>query len=112
VALSLVNFVTGFILVNADFVLQASDDESVANMAKTLVHIWRLFPPFLLGEGLVAGHAYSFPFPALRGANWGFQCCPKSGLTTDTRPTIFRAFLSYSTFKMGPVASRVYPPAS
>jgi len=53
----LVNFVTGFILVNADFVLQASDDESVAANARTLVHIWRLFPPFLLGEGLVAGHA-------------------------------------------------------
>ena len=54
-ALSLVNFVTGFVLFNANFVLLTSERDSVRATAMALVHLWRAFPPFLLGEGLVAG---------------------------------------------------------
>ena len=44
VALSLVNFVTGFVLVNADFVLRNSERADVAAVGNTLAHVWRLFP--------------------------------------------------------------------
>ena len=54
VALSLVNFVTGFVLVNADFILRNSEQAEIRATGETLSNVWRLFPPFLLGQGLVA----------------------------------------------------------
>ena len=54
VALSLVNFVTGFVLVNLDFVMRSSEVERTRLLGERLSRAYRAFPPFLLGEGLVA----------------------------------------------------------
>ena len=54
VALSLVNFVTGFVLVNLDFVMRSSEAERTRLLGERLSRAYRAFPPFLLGEGLVA----------------------------------------------------------
>ena len=54
VALSLVNFVTGFVLVNLDFVMRSSEVDATRLAGERLSRAYRAFPPFLLGEGLVA----------------------------------------------------------
>lgn len=54
VALSVVNFVTGFVLVNLNYVMRTSEHEGTARTGEGLAHVWRIFPPFLLGEGLIA----------------------------------------------------------
>ena len=53
VALSVVNFVTGFVLVNLDYVMRTSEHAGTAKTGEGLAHVWRIFPPFLLGEGLI-----------------------------------------------------------
>ena len=53
VALSVVNFVTGFVLVNLNYVMRTSENEGTARTGEGLAHVWRIFPPFLLGEGLI-----------------------------------------------------------
>ena len=62
VTLSLINFCTGFVLVNLDFVMRASLDPSVVRLATRLAVFYRLFPPFLLGEGLVKIATSEFAF--------------------------------------------------
>ena len=52
-ALSVVNFVTGFVLVNLNYVMRTSEHEGTARTGEGLAHVWRIFPPFLLGEGLI-----------------------------------------------------------
>ena len=53
VALSVVNFFTGFVLVNLDYVMRTSEHAGTAKTGEGLAHVWRIFPPFLLGEGLI-----------------------------------------------------------
>jgi hypothetical protein len=46
-----INFMTGFVMVLAFFVLDSLEDTKEA--AKVLVEIFRFFPPYNVGEGLI-----------------------------------------------------------
>jgi uncharacterized membrane protein YdcZ (DUF606 family) len=46
-----INFVTGFIFVLAYFVM--SNVEQTRDLAKVLVNVFRFFPGYLIGEGLI-----------------------------------------------------------
>jgi hypothetical protein len=46
-----INFFTGFVCVMANFIMLSV--EKTIPTARTLVHVYRLFPPFNFGEGLI-----------------------------------------------------------
>ena len=46
-----INFVTGFCAVIASYIMKNLDETREVN--KVLVHVYRLFPPYNLGEGLI-----------------------------------------------------------
>ncbi len=60
VAIACANFITGFCLVNASFIMSVTPT-TVALNAK-LVQCFRIFPAFCLGEGLIALATSSFDF--------------------------------------------------
>jgi hypothetical protein len=52
VGITVINFVLGFILVLASFVMDG--DDSTAEVNSHLVYVWRLSPHFNLGEAFIA----------------------------------------------------------
>ena len=61
-----INFFTGFVCVMANFIMLSV--EKTIPTARTLVHVYRLFPPFNFGEGLIGmSRAYFEAFYLGRG---------------------------------------------
>lgn len=60
VAIALANFVTGFCLVLASYIMGATP--ATAQLNAQLVNLYRIFPAFLLGEGLLALSLADFSF--------------------------------------------------
>lgn len=68
VAIALANFVTGFCLVMASYIMGATAATQALNAR--LVNLYRIFPAFLLGEGLIALVTADFNF-SVGNANGG-----------------------------------------
>ena len=58
-AIAGINFVTGFCAVIASYVMANLDETRDIN--KVLVYVYRLFPPYNLGEGLITLSARKVP---------------------------------------------------
>lgn len=58
VAVAALNFLFGFGTVTASYVMQVVPKTQAAQ--RVLVHLFRLFPPFLMGEGLIQLTAFHF----------------------------------------------------
>lgn len=69
VAIALANFVTGFCLVMASFIMGATPATLQLNLK--LVNVYRIFPAFLLGEGLIALATADFSFSGGSGNSGG-----------------------------------------